>query len=126
MSILVTTTLRYEHDISYDANNTFNIGSNENVSVVFSCAVILSLWVTLRYQQDPTANGTSVKLVLGFQDETGDGNTAIKTVTCIKLCISKVCIECVLLSLTYNRQKDQHSQVNARFASDITSCYIRK
>jgi hypothetical protein len=70
-----TTTVQTQHIIPA-SNNTFNIGSNERRfgSLFLSSNTIFMGNTSL--STVATANGSSVKLVLGFQDETGDGNTA--------------------------------------------------
>ena len=70
-----TTTVQTQHIIPA-SNNTFNIGSNEKRfgSLFLSSNTIFMGNTSL--STVATANGSSVKLVLGFQDETGDGNTA--------------------------------------------------
>ena len=70
-----TTTVQTQHIIP-DSNNTFNLGSNNRRfgSLFLSSNTIFMGNTSL--STVATANGSSVKLVLGFQDETGDGNTA--------------------------------------------------
>tara|TARA_R100000426_G_scaffold61141_1_gene43047 strand:- start:1501 stop:2964 length:1464 start_codon:yes stop_codon:yes gene_type:complete len=70
-----TTTIQTQHIIPA-ANNTFNIGSNKRRfgSLFLSSNTIFMGNTSL--STVPTSNGSSVKLVLGFQDTEGDGNTA--------------------------------------------------
>ena len=70
-----TTTIQTQHIIPA-ANNTFNIGSNQRRfgSIFLSSNTIFMGNTSL--STSATANGSSVKLILGFQNEEGDGNTA--------------------------------------------------
>ena len=70
-----TTTIQTQHIIPA-ANNTFNIGSNQRRfgSIFLSSNTIFMGNTAL--STTATANGSSVKLILGFQNEEGDGNTA--------------------------------------------------
>lgn len=70
-----TTTIQTQHIIPA-ANNTFNIGSNERRfgSIFLSSNTIFMGNTSL--STSATSNGSSVKLILGFQNEEGDGNTA--------------------------------------------------
>ena len=70
-----TTTIQTQHIIPA-ANNTFNIGSNKRRfgSIFLSSNTIFMGNTSL--STSATSNGSSVKLILGFQNEDGDGNTA--------------------------------------------------
>jgi len=70
-----TTTVQSQHIIPA-ANNTFNIGSNQRRfgSIFLSSNTIFMGNTSL--STSATSNGSSVKLILGFQNEDGDGNTA--------------------------------------------------
>ena len=70
-----TTTIQTQHIIPA-ANNTFNIGSNQRRfgSIFLSSNTIFMGNTSL--STSATSNGSSVKLILGFQNEEGDGNTA--------------------------------------------------
>lgn len=70
-----TTTVQTQHIIPA-SNNTFNLGSNDRRfgSLFLSSNTIFMGNTSL--STVATSNGSSVKLVLGFQDESGDGNTA--------------------------------------------------
>jgi len=70
-----TTTIQTQHIIPA-ANNTFNIGSNQRRfgSIFLSSNTIFMGNTSL--STSATSNGSSVKLILGFQNEDGDGNTA--------------------------------------------------
>ena len=74
-----TTTIQTQHIIPA-ANNTFNIGSNQRRfgSIFLSSNTIFMGNTALATA--PTANGSSVKLLLGLQSEEGDGNTAFNLV----------------------------------------------
>lgn len=74
-----TTTIQTQHIIPA-ANNTFNIGSNERRfgALYLSSNTIFMGNTTL--STAPTANGTAVKLTLGFQTNgAGDSNTSFVT-----------------------------------------------
>ena len=115
----ITTTLRTQHIIP-DANNTFNIGSNEKRfgSIFLSSNTIFMGNTSL--STEPTANGTAVKLVLGFQNGNGDGNTApIKTDSLVSNTVFQKFVSNTNTFITNIQQTERAAlaNTNARFAN---------
>ena len=115
----ITTTLRTRHIIP-DANNTFNIGSNEKRfgSIFLSSNTIFMGNTSL--STEPTSNGTAVKLVLGFQNGNGDGNTApIKTDSLVSNTVFQKFVSNTNAFITNVQQTERSAlaNTNARFAN---------